>query len=61
MTQEDLAAESDVSQSYINYLENNDKKRSPTLRVIERIADALGICPILLIVCDEHCTKCKQV
>lgn len=56
MTQVELARKAKVRQSYISDLENNVDAKSPTLRTIFRIADALDICPYVLIQCDISCS-----
>lgn len=43
MTQIQLARKAGISQSYLSELENN--KKSPTLRQLCKIADALGVSP----------------
>lgn len=66
MTQKELAKKSKVNQSYISKLENNKKNlKSPTLVVTFNIADALKICPHILIkyncTCKMNCCKiCQQ-
>lgn len=60
MTQSDLAKKSKVKQSYISQLERNiPSHKSPTLRVVFRIALALEICPHILVQyntdCDGNC------
>lgn len=41
MSQEDLALEADVNKNYLCDLENG--RRNPTLKILEKIANALGI------------------
>lgn len=41
MTQETLSFEADLDRTYISHLEND--KKSPTVEVLFRIADALGV------------------
>lgn len=66
MTQHELARKSRLNHSYISQLENNHPKaKSPTLRVIFRIARALEICPHKLIQynisCSNNClSKCDK-
>lgn len=66
MTQHELAIKSKLNHSYISQLENNHPKaKSPTLRVIFRIARALEVCPHKLIQynidCEQNCfTKCSK-
>ena len=47
LSQEQLAFEAELDRTYISHLENNHK--SPTLDVVFRIADALGIKASVLI------------
>ncbi|WP_374470253.1 helix-turn-helix domain-containing protein [Phenylobacterium sp.] len=47
LTQEDLAAETDLKRSYLSELENG--RRNPTVRVLGRLADALGVEPAELL------------
>lgn len=47
LSQDDFAALVEVHRTYINHLEH--AKRSPTIDVIERMADRLGIDPCDLI------------
>ena len=56
MTQRRLSELSCISQSYLSMLENNKHYKSPTLTVIESIAQALQICPVLLLGVD--CNNC---
>lgn len=63
MTQEELAEKAKIKQSYISQLESNAK--SPTLRVVFRIAEALNVCPHVLVQynvnCDKNClNNCEQ-
>lgn len=55
ITQKELADKCNLSQSYISMLEKGDfREKSPTLMVIESIADSLGVCvkDILILECD---------
>lgn len=67
MTQTELAKKADVKQSYISQLEKNSPKaKSPTLKVIFRIASALEVCPHILVNyntnCKENCCHdCRQI
>lgn len=47
LSQDDFAALVDVHRTYITHLEG--EKRSPTIDIIERIADNLGIKPTSLL------------
>ena len=47
MTQEELAFEAELDRTYISHLEND--KKSPTLDVLFRICDALGVAASKLI------------
>lgn len=65
MTQAELAYKSNIRQSYISDLENSSNIKSPTLRTILKIADALNVCPHVLVQydtsCDNNCLKhCKR-
>lgn len=54
MSQSELSKMSGISQSYISRLENNDFfHKSPTLNVLEQIAIALQITPMLLLSYEE--------
>lgn len=62
MTQKQLAIRSYITQPYISDLEKGIvRKKSPTLKVIEDLAEALKICPFLLLKCNRRarCTECK--
>lgn len=66
LTQRELAALAKIKQSYISQLENNHPHaKSPTLRVMFKIAKALDVCPHLLVRynwdCKEDCLdNCKK-
>lgn len=49
VSQKELAARTQTSQGYISEIEMNIK--SPTIRMLYRFADALDICPRLLLPC----------
>lgn len=55
LTQEKLAEKVEVSTVYINYLERGSK--APSLALLARIADALEIDPILLLIQDDDPTN----
>ncbi len=55
MTQKELATKSNIRQSYISQLEENNPTKSPTLRTVFKIAKALDVCPYLLVQ-----VKCKK-
>ena len=58
LTQSQLARKSRVKQSYISQLENNPlNAKSPTLRIMFRIAVALSICPHFLVQYKINCNK----
>lgn len=57
MTQERLAELTGLSQGYISKLERQNRYESPTLSVLECIAEALEVCPKMLLEC--HCKYCK--
>jgi len=53
LTQEDLAFQARISRYYVSLLESNQK--SPTLGVLNRICNALGIRTSVLITrCEKH-------
>lgn len=58
MTQKELSEKSKVDQTYISRLEQYDRHRSPTLHVIETLAEALEICPKRLLECN--CKECRR-
>jgi transcriptional regulator with XRE-family HTH domain len=62
ISQEELALMCNLSQNYISMLERNVHKCNPTLDTIEKIAQALQVCPLSLIEC-YHCSvdeKCRR-
>lgn len=56
ISQNKLAKKACISQSYLSAVERN--KKSPTLRMLYKIAKELDVCPRLLICCTIKCTKC---
>lgn len=58
-SQKMLANKSKISRSYIAQLESNNNCKSPTLATLEAIANALEICPILLL--SPNCNDCTFV
>lgn len=58
LTQKELANRCNLSQGYLSCLESNHRSKSPTLRTVETIASALGICPFELL--EYTCDKCKD-
>jgi transcriptional regulator with XRE-family HTH domain len=70
LTQEELAFKCGLSPSYISRLETENiiRDRSPNLKTLIDIANALSVCPsdILTYECNgceqyQSCTKCKYV
>lgn len=62
LSQRQLSIKSGISQSEISNLEN-DKDKSAKLEQVEKIADALHMCPFDLMSCDcedDDCTQCGQ-
>lgn len=62
ISQDELANMCDLTQNYISMLERNIPKCNPTLETVEKIARALGVCPLTLIECC-HCEidgECKK-
>ncbi|OSA95733.1 UNVERIFIED_ORG: hypothetical protein B2H93_04745 [Clostridium botulinum] len=60
MSQEDVALKSGYSQNYISLLEKGKlRKKSPTLRAIERIAYAMNCC-VYDLIDGCSCDKCKS-
>lgn len=57
-SQNKLAQKINISQSYISAVERGVK--SPTLRMLYRIADELDVCPRLLIKCKMKCKECNK-
>ena len=55
-SQEELATRSGVSQSEISYIESLEK--SPAINIIEKLGDALGVCPHDLVKFNHSC-NCK--
>lgn len=58
ISQNKLAKLLKISQSYLSAVERCLK--SPTLRMLYRIADALDTCPRLLISCKMDCKECTK-
>lgn len=58
LTQDELSKKSGVDQSYISRLEKEERHRSPTLHIIEQLAEILEICPKKLLECN--CKYCKN-
>ena len=60
ISQINLAKDLEVTQGYISKIENGIE--SPTIRMLYRFADALEICPRLLLFCIIECkdiNKCE--
>ncbi|NEZ46118.1 helix-turn-helix transcriptional regulator [Clostridium niameyense] len=57
ISQNQLAKKIGISQSYLSAIERGLK--SPTLRMLYRIAEELNICPRLLICSETNCNECK--
>ncbi|EKQ56338.1 MULTISPECIES: helix-turn-helix transcriptional regulator [unclassified Clostridium] len=64
ISQRNLAKKMDLTQGYISKIENGIE--SPTIRMLYRFADALEICPRLLLPCiikieckDNNYIKCE--
>jgi len=60
ISQKELAKKVQTSQGYISDIEKNTK--SPTVRMLYRFADALEICPRLLLFCiieNKDRNKCE--
>lgn len=65
MTQSELARKARLRQAYISQLESNHPKaKSPTLRVVFKLARALDTCPHLIVRysgCSDNCFRnCKK-
>lgn len=58
ISQNQLAKKIGISQSYLSAVERGLK--SPTLRMLYRIAEELNICPRLLIECTIECSNCSK-
>ncbi|HCL4549695.1 XRE family transcriptional regulator [Clostridium botulinum] len=58
ISQNKLAKKINISQSYLSSVEREIK--SPTLRMLYRIAEELDVCPRLLIKCTIECSECKK-
>ncbi len=57
LSQRQLSVKLNISQGYISSIESG--KKSPTVRMIYRIASILEICPRLLLPCIIKCsTRC---
>lgn len=61
LSQEELALRSGISQNYISLLEKGTlRTKSPTLRVIERLAKTLDVCPLELLKCNYKDCKAQS-
>ncbi|RXM79615.1 XRE family transcriptional regulator [Clostridium tetani] len=58
ISQNKLAKKIGISQSYLSAMEREEK--SPTLRMLYRIAEKLDVCPRLLIHCTIDCKECTK-
>lgn len=58
ISQKELAEQIGMTQAYISELESNSRDKSPTLHTIEKIAEALEVCPLDLLEC--HCKYCDD-
>ena len=58
VSQRQLARKLGISQGYLSEIEHC--KKSPTLRMLFRIADELSVCPLILICCDVDCETCPK-
>lgn len=56
MSQKTLSKQLNISQGYISAIEAN--KKSPTIRMLYRIAGELNVCPRLLLNCIIECKMC---
>lgn len=62
LTQAELSKRSGVSQSQISSIELGQK--SPTIETLQKIANALCVCPRIFIPCKENCKlrqKCLEI
>lgn len=55
LTQKELAEKANISRSYLANIESG--KYNPSLKVLKRIADALGVNVVFLIQEDKTCKK----
>lgn len=58
LSQNKLAKKAGISQSYLSALEREEK--SPTTRILFKIANELNVCPRLLIKCKINCDDCRK-
>lgn len=58
ISQAKLVQKTGLSQSYISELESNPSAENPTLKTINKIAQALDVCPLEIIDCN--CNKCGE-
>lgn len=58
ISQRKISKDLGISQGYISSIENGNK--SPTLRMLYKIADYLEICPCLLLSCTIGCKDCVR-
>lgn len=52
LTQEELSHRCEMKRSYLSDVERG--VRNPTIRALERIAEALGVEPSILVMRDDH-------
>lgn len=58
ISQKKFAQKINISQSYLSALERQQK--SPTIRMLFKIANELDVCPRLLIRCTIECKNCNK-
>lgn len=58
ISQNKLSKKLKISQSFISAIER--KEKSPTIRMLYRIAEELDVCPRLLIRCTIECKDCTK-
>lgn len=58
ISQVKLAKSLGITQGYISDIESG--KKSPTLRMLCKISNALKVCPRMMISCTVDCEKCDK-
>ncbi|MBY6758611.1 helix-turn-helix transcriptional regulator [Clostridium botulinum] len=58
ISQSKLAILASISRSYVSEIESG--KKTPSLDILERIAEALEVCTALLLINNKDCCSCTR-